>query len=451
MTKNSANENDIGKVIGAPSEGEDSSAQKIIDVASENPIARTINKYIHALKDTEYCAISYVPLAVEFKEQQLLEAKKEINELKELIEKDGADKIPAIKKSVKLIEKVNRLDKFKPYDVIENSLFMYIFSSFDCFVGEVLADIYRKKPELFNAINTTVPVNEILKYKTFDELKESVLMNDIESFRRNSYIEQFKELENRLGLELRKFNRWPHFIEAGQRRNIMTHCGGVVSEQYIKVCSKEGYVFDPPMKVGDELRVGAKYFLGSCDLMMEVGLKLGQTLWRKIFPEEIEEADKHMTSVIYDNLCMENWKRAEVYGEFACGQKKVSNDLRHRMDVINYAIALKYGGKYDEAKKKLKEMDWTGCLSDFMLAEAVLMERYEEAARIMKLIGKKGVLITEPSYHMWPVFREFRVTEIFLETYENIYGHPFIEILKEVTDEKCETIKEEKDEGVVGD
>ena len=413
---------------------------------NENPISITIDKYIHALRDIEYCAKSFIPLAIQFHKKQLIEAKDEIDELTDLLTKNGTDKILAIKKTLNLTDKVDRLQKSKPFAVIEKSLFMYIFSSYDCFIGELLADIYRKKPELFNSINASVPVNEILKYNSFDEFKETVLMNDIEAFRRNSYIEQFKDLENRFNIELRKFDRWPYFIEAGQRRNIMTHCGGLVSEQYIKVCTKEGYVFNPPLKVGDMLGGGTKYFGNSCDLMMEVGLKLGQTLWRKIFPEEIEEADKHMTSVIYENLCMGKWKRAEIYGEYACSQKKVSSDLRRRMDVINYAIALKYGGKFDEAKKKLKEMDWTGCLSEFMLAEAVLMERYEDAGNIMKLIGEKGVLISEPSYHMWPLFREFRGTEIFLQTYENIYGRPFIQTLKSVTDDKSQTVKKETDE-----
>ncbi|PYK38830.1 MAG: hypothetical protein DME49_06310 [Verrucomicrobia bacterium] len=39
---------------------------------------------------------------------------------------------------------------------------------------------------------------------------------------------------------------------------------------------------------------------------MEVGLKLGQTLWRKILPGELKDSDKSLNEQIYNLLQDEN-------------------------------------------------------------------------------------------------------------------------------------------------
>jgi len=43
----------------------------------------------------------------------------------------------------------------------------------------------------------------------------------------------------------------------------------------------------------------------------------------------------------------------------------------------------------------------------------------------MKLIGKDGE-ITKFDYMHWPIFKEFRKTNQFLEAYENIFGVKFV-------------------------
>ena len=43
----------------------------------------------------------------------------------------------------------------------------------------------------------------------------------------------------------------------------------------------------------------------------------------------------------------------------------------------------------------------------------------------MKLIGKDGGIIKSDYMH-WPIFKEFRKTNQFLEVYENIFGVIFV-------------------------
>ena len=74
-------------------------------------------------------------------------------------------------------------------------------------------------------------------------------------------------------------------------------------------------------------------------------------------------------------------------------------------------------------------------IPDFKLALAVLKEDDDKAIELMKLIGKQGEMITELAYHEWPLFREFRDKDCFLNTYKDIYGYPYVDKLSELAEE----------------
>jgi len=68
---------------------------------------------------------------------------------------------------------------------------------------------------------------------------------------------------------------------------------------------------------------------------------LGQTLWRKQFPEELESADRHLMELIFNFLHMEHLDNAISLSKFALNLPKISTDEIARIFTINYAIALK--------------------------------------------------------------------------------------------------------------
>lgn len=254
-------------------------------------------------------------------------------------------------------------------------------------------------------------------------------------------------METTFGLRLKAFDRWPQFVECAQRRNLLTHCDGIVSQQYLKVCNAAGYKFTQPVNIGDRLDLGGEYTSAACELMMTVGMKLGQTLWRKLFPAEIDQADSHLIKITYDCLQREKWRLAQIYGEYANSQKEMSSDLNRRITTINYAIALKFGGKQSEAEELLRAIDWTATINEFKLAEAVLLDNFDKASEIMERIGKSGEIITENAYHVWPLFNTFRATTQFLAMYENVYGHPFVAEVKREAEKIEAAAREEIEKG----
>lgn len=405
----------------------------------DNPIGQAITACLHRIWDIEFAARAFIPVAAKLLTREAKAIRRQLAEGEDLLSNDQqAVQVLGMKRLEEALERLDRLENSDVPVVLETGLFLSLFSAFDAFTGDLLTALYLKKPELFSRMNRSITAAELLTFDSFDDVKRSILQAEIEAFRRKSYIEQFEELESIFGLKLRAFSRWPDFVECSQRRNLLTHANGTVSDQYLRICEREGCVFTPPVKSGDRLQLGARYFLNACELMTEVVLKLGQTLWRKLLPTELADADAHLHRTIYAMLRARKWTRAQVFGDFAIGLLKVSSEVERRLSVVNYAIALKFGGKAHHATTLLGKFDWSASQNEFKLAEAVLSDRFEDAAAVMHRIGKSGEILDEESYHTWPLFNEFRERQEFLEAYETIYGYPFVAELKRVTDKARE-------------
>lgn len=400
-----------------------------------HPIEAATNAFLHSVRDIEAAVRVFMPLGYEILKTRWEKTIETLNESLENIESDESEVRTAAQ--VAFDQQYTRLERLKntklPYH-LEKSLFIGLFSAYDAYIGELLKAIFEKRPDLLKKISKSIDLSSVVAALDLEQLKNEALEEYIEDFRRDGYAKQFECLEKFFDLQLTKFSNYPRFIEASQRRHLFTHCSGQVSQQYIECCKTAGYESDDfPPERGKILDLGPSYFYSVCDVLFEVGVKLSHTLWRKQFPDELEQADKALSDTIFELLKNEKWNRAITLGEFAYSQKKHFDKERAKIVTANYCIALKFGGGQREAERILENTDWSDSMPDFKIAKAVLLDDYKEAARLMEIIGKEGELISEESYLTWPLFRQFRSSSEFRETYEKIYGYSFVaEAKKEV-------------------
>ena len=429
-----------------PPEGTNRSAKP---AKPEHPIASAIDGFVHSARDIRLAGRLFVGTAHIVFRAQMEDARDRLREAANLLESaDAASRGRGIQGANKALLVSKRLANAKVPSVLETGLFLSLFSAYDAFTGELLRGLYRRKPALFSSINRALTFSEILAASSLEDVKAAVLDDDIEQFRRKSYVEQFEQLATRFDVRLTSFENWPAFVERAQRRNLITHAGGLVSEQYIAVCTAQGCKSEDLPKVGTRVSLGAKYFIASCELMLEVGFKLGQTLWRKTLPDELEQADEHLIGVIFESLQINNWKRAQMIGAFGVGLPRMFTERQRRILIVNYAQALKWGGDQKGAEQVLAKVDWSATSAEFRLAEVVLLDRFDDAASIMKRIGKEGDMLNEHGYHTWPLFREFRESEQFASAYEAVYGYPYVRKLQQNADAAQQSVAEsiEKEE-----
>jgi hypothetical protein len=323
---------------------------------------------------------------------------------------------------------INVLGKLsKATDLIPKNLVVSLISQYDAFLGNLLAAIYLKKYDLLNNIEKTMTFKELLSFNNIDEAKEFIIEKEIENILRQSHVEQFDTLEKKFNIILKSdLPIWPTFVEFTQRRNLFVHCNGIISSQYLKVCTSHGCIFNDGNKIGTKLEVSADYLASGFNCIYEIGVKLAHVLWRKIFPDEIELADKNLNNIIYNLLIQEKYKLARIFADFACIiLKKSSSDIYRRMYIINRAISYKFDGDRDSAIKILKKEDWSASNIVFKLGVQVLNDNFQEASNIMKQIGSENDMINKKGYLDWPLFKEFRKKEIFRNIYKEIYQEDY--------------------------
>jgi hypothetical protein len=334
------------------------------------------------------------------------------------------------------------------FNIVPRSFVVSLISQYDAFLGRLLRAIFLIKPETLNASDKNITLSQLLEFDSLSSAKEFVLEKEIESFLRNSHSDQFAWLEKKFSIQLRKgLEIWQDFIEITERRNLFVHTDGIISSQYLNVCCNHGVTLDKKIEIGVQLGVNRKYFRSACECIFEIGVKLAHVLWRKLTPEQREEADEALNAICYELLVDQRYLLAIKLLDFASIDiKKHSNERARRVIIVNRALAYKWHGNQEKAVKIISEEDWSATSVDFQLAEAVLKDDFDRAIKIMKNIGAEGNLGKE-EYKEWPLFKEWRKTEEFSSTYKDIFKEPFelVDIEKAAIETLGDKLEEQKD------
>lgn len=414
-----------------------------------HPLAESLDDFMQRVDDIFFAARGMVPASIELLNRKMKRVSKALDAAEKKIQTGSpAEASHAGAAIVEAGHEAERIYRSKLPEVVERSLFVNLFSEYDHFFGLVLRELYRRRPDLLASLSKQISFEELLKFESLDSVKNAVLEAEIETIRRESYIEQFSILQRKFGLPLTKFDEWPQFVEASQRRNLMVHCGGHVSEQYLQVCDGAGYKFEKRPRVGEKLEIGFEYFESRSSLVARVAFMLTHTLWKKVLPAEASQANDELNEQLYRLLCAKRWRTAASLGAFSLTESMLSNtsDMQHRIRLCNAGIALKNLKRGDELKRLLGSIDWSASIRDFRLALAVLEDRPGDAANLMRQIGKKGELVHEVAYHQWPLFGGFRELPEFHQAYQEVFGYPFLlkaEKSAEVTRSRLEQVKDQ--------
>lgn len=310
--------------------------------------------------------------------------------------------------------------------LLPRSLLVSLISQYDAYLGRLIKRIVLSKPEVLNGSEKNLSFATLISFKSISEAREHILEKEIEGVLRLSHSDQFDWMEKKFALPLRKdLKSWPSFIELTERRNLFVHTDGVVSSQYIISCQNHHYPLDKDLNEGKRLGVPQEYFEKAHSIILEIGVKLGHVLWRKLFPDEREKADNHLGEVTFDLIDHGKYDQATNLLDFICEDiKKFYTESHKLMFIINRAQAYKWNGNEEFCKKIMKREDWSAKDERFQLAEAVLSDNWKKASAIMRRIGNSGK-VRKSHYLHWPLFKEFRRQDEFQKTYAEVFEEEF--------------------------
>lgn len=323
-----------------------------------------------------------------------------------------------IKEFLKDMRKLNR-----GTDIFRKNVIIGFVSRYDELIGNLVRSIFKIKPNLIIS-DKVLNIKEVIELRSVKNIKERFVENEVDSFLRNSHLEHFKQFEKYFSMPFRNnLSIFPDFIELTERRNLFTHCGGIVSSHYLNVCNQNSVIIDEERKIGKKLGVNDSYVEKAFKILFEVGLKLGQTIYRKNYPDALEIADMLLNSIGFDYMTKKDWDIAEIVFDYAVNlePKWISNDLWRRFFIINRCIVLKHTNRKNECYKILGKEDWSSQGPKFQLAILVLNEKWNEAEKIMSSMNGKEPF-GESDFREWPIFIEFRKKKQFKRAFKKLYG-----------------------------
>jgi predicted RNase H-like HicB family nuclease len=154
-------------------------------------------------------------------------------------------------------------------------------------------------------------------------------------------------------------------------------------------------------------------------------VKLGQVVWRKLDEKtSLEEADGHLIDVIYELLKNKKYNLGIILSEFATKSYiKDYNKSNELVKCINKSLAYYLNDNKEKCRSIINSIDWSATDYRFKLAAAVLEEKYADACELMKRIGNSDDMME--AYREWPLFSNFRESELFKDTFKEIYKIDF--------------------------
>lgn len=388
-------------------------------------------KHVNVLKNT-------APIVLELLSMRILKSSRVLNgyvNQKGIEKVDDAEEegkvqllipIDFFRRFVKLDEQLS--DSFLALKMLPVNFVVSLVSQYDAYLGKLIRQIFEVRPELLNSSEKTFKFSDLASFENITEAKEYIIEKEIESVLRESHIKHFHWLENKLDMPLRKdLPSFLDFIEITERRNLFVHTNGEVSRQYLNVCKTNCPKLVKNINVGDKLNADADYLVKSQEIILEIGIKLGHVIWRKLMPDDLKNADAHLIEICYDFLQSGDFKLAQNLLHFSTKiLKKHSSDEVLLMQVINYALSYYLMGDKKRCKQILDSKDWSASNDKFLLAVEVLKENFSEAKQIMYSIGSNHSHITKEAYREWPLFNAFRGSDDFLETFEEIFNEEFV-------------------------
>ncbi len=306
--------------------------------------------------------------------------------------------------------------------LLPSSLLVTLVSRYDAFLGRLIRTMVLTRPELLKSSERSLSLDQLTELGDYDAAREFLIEKEIESVLRRSHTDHFDWLESKLDMPLRKdLPGWKSFIELTERRNLLVHCDGIISHQYLTNCRDHG-VNVSELTVGEKLDAPQNYFRGACDCIIEMAVKLTHVVWRKLLPADREAADDALNNACFELIIHENYKLADELLRFASAILKKHASERHRlMYLVNWAQATKWLGDDEKCKELLEREDWSAKGQEFQICAYALLEDYDKTVQLMKTIGPNGAVSAE-SYREWPIFKRARKEKAFTDAYHEVFG-----------------------------
>ncbi len=303
-----------------------------------------------------------------------------------------------------------------------------LVTSLEYHINLVMKELAATNPNSVFSKEKSIPVREAVNYSSIEELRETLINDEIDKAQRDTFENQIKWIIGRVdGMDdfTPHYAEWPEILELFERRNLFVHANGTVNEHYLRASKKYKFKDKTERNLGDELHAGPKYFTASVHNVIHFGAMFLQVIWRKLAPTENRLADQIISDLGYELIAKGQYKLAIRILEFAKNLRDVSDDAKRRMNIVNLACAHNLSGDQKASLKTLDSMDWSAVAPEFKISVAAVKGDIQQVVDLMTKLGKNGDMRAQ-FYQDWPAFYSVREDPLFSQAFSSIFGIDYI-------------------------
>ena len=285
--------------------------------------------------------------------------------------------------------------------VVLNSMLTSAVAAFESTVGEVVLQCQKAHPKMLASTEKEFSLDDLERYESLEEVRRETLTRRVDELLRRGMDEWRDWFLKRLKVDMHDFAiDWNSVVEVFQRRHLLVHHGGRVSQQYLQKVSAR----PADLKQGTVLRTTRAYVQESIDHLSAVGILLGCAVALKLDTKARPYVGNELLDVVYELMEADRWQPVLVLCRE--GQRLGLSDGDTLILRVNHWLALKRLGRIEEARPAVASWDCTPLARRFVLAKLALLDddALIDEARACLEAGQ----ITSTDVARWPLLRELR-------------------------------------------
>ncbi len=288
--------------------------------------------------------------------------------------------------------------------LLRSSLLTMAVSAFEVLLGALASRHYELHPgNLSN--DRRFSFKEISAFDSLDEVQDAAIAHRVYQLLQEPLDQWSKWLDKDSGLGVKLENLaidFPLLVEIIQRRHVIVHNGGVVSQQYLDRMSFDG---DPPA-IGAHLHVSQAYLTAALEQLDTAGNLTAVGVWAKERPDLEGQAVSVLSNRMEQLLFDGRWPALRKI--CSIGKKIASFELQANVFKVNEWLAIKRIEGLDGIKAEIRDnWDTTALEPQFRLVELALLDLSDAFFQQAPTTLANGRIHPE-QLKIWPVFDELR-------------------------------------------
>lgn len=296
-------------------------------------------------------------------------------------------------------------------ELLNRSILMSSVSYFEVLVADLAHAFYRIAPDAISTDDKVLSANELKQFSSINEALRSIISDRVDKLLRGSVNDWQEFFQSRMKSDMRLLTPdWAQWSEYFQRRHIMVHAGGHVTERYLSNIDWEKlqpHITRP--SIGDKLDIDDAYLGDAINAFEVTGLLLCQEIWRKLVPEDGEGRHSFLRGLIgavYRRLLSRHWYVAERLATWGERDNEASEDSM-LICKFNRWLCIKRQGRWAEVEEEVKAFDCSAKNRRFVLVRASLLEQADEFFELLpKALSADDIDIG--ALEEWPILDEMR-------------------------------------------